>query len=105
MLNIILTCRDILCVDLNVDKRCVDHSTSGVTVLSHLHTSKDKAYYRYLFPLSNCVSFFPPFKLCIVLNVGCALFYMSVFHSQLLTLTPKTIFAQLYLMVASYFLS
>ena len=29
MLNIISTCRDILCVDLNVDKRCVDHSTSG----------------------------------------------------------------------------
>ena len=28
MLNIILTCRDILCVDINVDKRCVDHSTS-----------------------------------------------------------------------------
>ena len=29
MLNIISTCRDILCVDINVDKRCVDHSTSG----------------------------------------------------------------------------
>ena len=28
MLNIISTCRDILCVDINVDKRCVDHSTS-----------------------------------------------------------------------------
>ena len=27
MLNIISTCRDILCVDINVDKRCVDHST------------------------------------------------------------------------------
>ena len=29
MLNIISTCRDILCVDINVDKRCVDHSTTG----------------------------------------------------------------------------
>ena len=29
MLNIISTCRDILCVDINVDKRCVDHSTSN----------------------------------------------------------------------------
>ena len=28
MLNIISTCRDILCVDINVDKRCVDHGTS-----------------------------------------------------------------------------
>ena len=28
MLNIISMCRDILCVDINVDKRCVDHSTS-----------------------------------------------------------------------------
>ena len=27
MLNIISTCRDILCVDINVDKCCVDHST------------------------------------------------------------------------------
>ena len=27
MLNIISTCRDIICVDINVDKRCVDHST------------------------------------------------------------------------------
>ena len=27
MLNIISTCRDIFCVDINVDKRCVDHST------------------------------------------------------------------------------
>ena len=31
MLNIISTCRDILCVDINVDKRCVDHSTSYYT--------------------------------------------------------------------------
>ena len=30
MLNIISTCRDILCVDINVDKRCVDHSTSQI---------------------------------------------------------------------------
>ena len=28
MLNVISTCRDILCVDINVDKRCVDHSTT-----------------------------------------------------------------------------
>ena len=28
MLNVISTCRDILCVDINVDKRCVNHSTS-----------------------------------------------------------------------------
>ena len=27
MLNVISTCREILCVDINVDKRCVDHST------------------------------------------------------------------------------
>ena len=27
MLNIISTCWDILCVDINVDKRCVDHIT------------------------------------------------------------------------------
>ena len=32
MLNIISTCRDILCVDINVDKRCVDHSTSFLYV-------------------------------------------------------------------------
>ena len=31
MLNIISTCRDILCVDINVDKRCVDHSTRNYT--------------------------------------------------------------------------
>ena len=31
MLNIISTCRDILCVDINVDKRCVDHSTTDYT--------------------------------------------------------------------------
>ena len=30
MLNIISTCRDILCVDINVDKRCVDHSTNSI---------------------------------------------------------------------------
>ena len=30
MLNIISTCWDILCVDINVDKRCVDHSTSHI---------------------------------------------------------------------------
>ena len=29
-MNIVLTCQDILCVDINVDKRCVDHSTSQV---------------------------------------------------------------------------
>ena len=29
MLNIISTCRDILCVDINVDKLCVDHSTDS----------------------------------------------------------------------------
>ena len=28
MLNVISTCRDILCVDINVDKRCVDHSSN-----------------------------------------------------------------------------
>ena len=28
MLNIISTCRDIVCVDINVDKRCVNHSTT-----------------------------------------------------------------------------
>ena len=33
MLNIILTCRDILCVDKNVDKRCVDHSTRKVILI------------------------------------------------------------------------
>ena len=33
MLNIISTCWDILCVDINVDKRCVDHSTSINLVL------------------------------------------------------------------------
>ena len=26
-MNVISTCRNILCVDINVDKRCVDHST------------------------------------------------------------------------------
>ena len=30
MLNVISTCRNILCVDINVDKRCVDHGTSVV---------------------------------------------------------------------------
>ena len=29
MLNVISTCRDILCVDINVDKRCVDHSSNS----------------------------------------------------------------------------
>ena len=33
MLNIISTYRDILCVDINVDKRCVDHSTTIKTKL------------------------------------------------------------------------
>ena len=28
MLNVISTCQDILCVDINVDKRCVDHNTN-----------------------------------------------------------------------------
>ena len=43
MLNIILTCRDILCVDINVDKRCVDHSTSsycGLLSFDILHLYK-----------------------------------------------------------------
>ena len=35
MLNVISTCRDILCVDINVDKRCVDHSTSHYHVILH----------------------------------------------------------------------
>ena len=35
MLNVISTCRDILCVDINVDKRCVDHSTSVNLVVLH----------------------------------------------------------------------
>ena len=46
MLNIISTCRDILCVDINVDKLCVDHSTIRYTarfhccisIMLHLHT-------------------------------------------------------------------
>ena len=36
MLNVISTCRDILCVDINVDKRCVDHSTSGEGTKNYL---------------------------------------------------------------------
>ena len=32
MLNVISTCRDIICVDINVDKRCVDHSTRSYII-------------------------------------------------------------------------
>ena len=32
MLNIILTYRDMLCVNINVDKRCVNHSLISVRV-------------------------------------------------------------------------
>ena len=37
MLNIISTCWDILCVDMNVDKRCVDHSTIAGTLRNLKH--------------------------------------------------------------------
>ena len=40
MLNIISTCRDILCVDINVDKRCVDHSTNILTKKVRKKTGK-----------------------------------------------------------------
>ena len=36
MLNVISTCRDILCVDINVDKRCVDHSTKTHPIWQNL---------------------------------------------------------------------
>ena len=39
MLNIISTCRDILCVDINGDKRCVDHSTIIYPLLKMLLVS------------------------------------------------------------------
>ena len=42
MLNITSTRRDILCVDINVDKRCVDHSTSYYTLKFSLATSMQK---------------------------------------------------------------
>ena len=40
MLNIISTCRDILCVDINVDKRCVDHSTSQKLIFTKNATNR-----------------------------------------------------------------
>ena len=40
MMNIISTCRDILCVDINVDKRCVDHSTKFGTVCLDIYLLK-----------------------------------------------------------------
>ena len=39
MLNIISTCRDILCVDINVDKSCVDHSTTINWMRDHIKSS------------------------------------------------------------------
>ena len=39
MLNVISTCWDILCVDINVDKRCVDHSTSAYQTIHGTTTS------------------------------------------------------------------
>ena len=39
MLNIISTCRNILCVDINVDKRCVDHSTSDAAPWPHFQSA------------------------------------------------------------------
>ena len=40
MLNVISTCRDILCVDISVDKRCIDHST---TIYYPLYAYTDQA--------------------------------------------------------------
>ena len=42
MLSIISTCRDILCVDINVDKRCVDHSTNFDSLFPRNIISSDK---------------------------------------------------------------
>ena len=36
MLNVISTCRDIVCVDINVDKRCIDHSTRLDTIFCNV---------------------------------------------------------------------
>ena len=50
MLNIISTCRDILCVDINVDKRCVDHSTNyNVLSLSLLYLSLSSSLFLPFF--------------------------------------------------------
>ena len=43
MLNIILTCWDILCVDINVDQGCVDHSTSDY-IITPAYLLHGKAY-------------------------------------------------------------
>ena len=46
MLNIVSTCQDILCVDINVDKRCVDHSTRCKCVdVSHFSHKKSMCSY------------------------------------------------------------
>ena len=49
MLNVISTCRDILCVDINVDKRCVDHSTSFLIVSVLKLTVRDMQIIIYLY--------------------------------------------------------
>ena len=59
MLNIISTCQDILCVNINVDKRCVDHSTrkypSEFTVNANIYCWIDVSVYQIECALVICV--------------------------------------------------
>ena len=53
MLNVISTCRDILCVDINVDKRCVDHSTSIFMYQFHHNLFPDDLLEPNYFTMNN----------------------------------------------------
>ena len=52
MLNIISTCQDILCVDINVDKRYVDHSTSLHALINNSRTAYPTKSVTELWPLN-----------------------------------------------------
>ena len=54
MLNIISTCRDILCVDINVDKRCVDHSTNTYVMKVRENIFHLSSPFLDRFPSFNC---------------------------------------------------
>ena len=57
MLNIISTCWDILCVDINVDKRGVDHSTSPErAVFDWLLTNYKHRNHQMMY---ECIIFYP----------------------------------------------
>ena len=70
MLNVISTCQDILCVDINVDKRCVDHSTIKYyqqNTITHV-TNINQPYVHLYHPYATltCVETVPDVQSAIV---------------------------------------